>query len=65
MSGGDNLTFWLKMFLAFWVGMALGVAAMGWATGKVYTEQAIALRAVIATVVAAVLATFRMLGRKT
>jgi len=65
VSGDDSLTFWLKMFLAFWVGMLIGMAALGWILGAEFDQRYIVIRVLIATPLAAILATFRLFGRIT
>ncbi|MBX9884397.1 MAG: hypothetical protein K2X68_05445 [Novosphingobium sp.] len=63
MSDDDNLTFWLKTFLGFWFGGAIGMAGVHWMLGKTFTEQEIALRAVLLTVGSAILALLRLAKR--
>jgi uncharacterized protein (DUF983 family) len=59
----DNLTFWLKMFLAFWIGCMIGMGLVGWFLGREFTTEYVAWRALAATGIAAVLATLRLFGR--
>ena len=63
MTDDDNLTYWLKSFLGICFGGAIGMAAVGLALGKEYSQHDIAIRAIILTVGSAILAAVRLLKR--
>ena len=58
MSSEDGQTYWLRTFLQAWFGLMLGLAGMRWFSGKEFTLEVMAVRMVIALVVAALVATF-------